>query len=98
MLIPTFAPQAALWTPFDLVFPNVSAADYRERYYAYLYYSGLGGGELRRALNKASDRNDLNRYSAFAIFGHERVHEYLGGDYRSLTEQEVEAAGDDASD
>lgn len=92
MLIPTFAPQAAAWTPFDVVLPNVTPLQHKERYFAFLYYCGVSGGELRQALNHNSASSDLNRYSRYALFGHERVHDYLDGDARPLTQQEVDEA------
>ena len=64
--LPTFAPQAVLWAPnFD--FLNLGPGENRERFFKYLYYSGIDGSKLADDLAKPAPR------FATAVFGHERV-------------------------
>lgn len=84
VMIPTFAPQALLWSHnFD--FLNIERAENRRRLYAYLYYSGFDGAALREDLAKP-----VSRFGT-ALFGHERVIAYISaGKPQPITEAEIE--------
>jgi hypothetical protein len=66
MMLPTFAPQAIFWAPnFDLL--NLSVGEGRERFYQFLYYSGVDAEQFNNELNQPMGN------IAAAAFGHERV-------------------------
>ena len=49
IVLPTFAPQALLWSPnFDLL--NLQPGESKDRFYKYLYYKGIDGNEYEMAL------------------------------------------------
>ena len=84
IMIPTFAPQALLWSQnFDFI--NIDRDENRKRFYEYLYYSGIDADALREDLSKAQSR------FATAVFGHERVIQYLSdGDIKPITLEEID--------
>jgi hypothetical protein len=83
--LPTDAPQPVLWAPHMLVFSGVTNAESKERFYQYLYYTGIDEHELRRILTEGG------RYGfAAAIFGFERVIAGLSDDPRPITDEELE--------
>lgn len=83
IMIPTFAPQALLWSQnFD--FLNVRRQEIRRRFYEYLYYSGIDSAALREDLSSQRSRFRT------AIFGHERVIQYLSAvKSKPITEDEI---------
>lgn len=83
--LPTSAPQAVLWAPHMLVFSGVTKTESKERFYQYLYYTGIDAEELRGILTKGG------RYGfAAAIFGFERAVEGLSDDSGTITVEELE--------
>lgn len=84
VMIPTFAPQALLWSHnFD--FLNIEAAENRRRLYQYLYYSGFDGAALREDLAKP-----VSRFGT-ALFGVERVIAYISaGKPQPITQAEID--------
>lgn len=82
VILPTFAPQALLWAPhFD--FLNLAPGESRQRFYEYLYFTGITGEELRTELAKP-----LSSFAA-AAFGHERVIPDLSVRAAPITNDEI---------
>ena len=84
VILPTFAPQAVLWAPhFD--FLNLAAGESRQRFYEYLYLSGIKEDHLRKDLAEP-----LSTFGA-AAFGHERVIPDLSVQAAPITKDEIES-------
>jgi len=82
MILPTFAPQAILWAPqFD--FLNLGTGESRERFYKYLYYTGIDGSKFARELGQPMGN------IAAAAFGHERVLSDLSVRAKPITSEEI---------
>lgn len=79
----TYAPLATVWAPHMFVFSDVSVAENKERFFKYLYYSGIA----------ASDFETIYRtqgFIYFAIFGWERANPRLTVNYRPITQTEID--------
>ena len=83
--LPTSAPQAVLWAPHMLVYPGVSAAESKERFYQYLYYTGIGPDRLRQIL-----RTERQYGFAAGLFGFERTIKGLSVNPKPITTEELE--------
>ena len=82
MILPTFAPQAVLWAPhFD--FLNLRPGESRQRFYEYLYYTGVEENKLTKDL-----REPMSTVAA-AAFGHERVIPDLAVKPKPITDDEI---------
>ncbi len=82
VILPTFAPQAVLWAPhFD--FLNLAAGESRERFYEYLYFTGIDGDKLANELAQP-----MSTFAA-AAFGHERVIPDLSVQAKPITSEEI---------
>jgi len=82
LMLPTFAPLAVLWAPnFD--FLNLEPGESKERFYEYLYYTGIEGNDLMKEL--AQPMSVL----ATAAFGHERVIPDLSVEPKPITSEEI---------
>ncbi len=82
LLLPTFAPLAVLWAPnFD--FLHLQPGENRERFYKYLYYSGMSSKQLMKELGEPMS------VLAAAAFGHERVIPDLSVEPKPITNQEI---------
>jgi hypothetical protein len=65
--LPTMSPQASLWALHMDAFPGASQAERKERFYQYMYYSGISDKELGQAILEG-------RFAIMvALFGVERV-------------------------
>jgi hypothetical protein len=65
--LPTVSPQASLWALHMDAFPGASQAERKERFYQYMYYSGISDKELGQAILEG-------RFAiVVALFGVERV-------------------------
>jgi len=84
-VLPTTAPQAVLWAPHLLVFSGASAATAKERFYQYLYYTGVGPDRLREILT-----NEHEYGFAVGLFGFERTIKGLSINPRPITMDELE--------
>lgn len=80
--LPTAAPQAVLWAPHMFVFSGVSIAENKERFFQFLYYSGVGAEEFER---QYQHRGLVN----YAIFGWERANPRLTVNYAPITSAEL---------
>jgi hypothetical protein len=81
--LPTYAPLSTVWAPHMFVFSSVSVAENKERFFKYLYYSGVA----------ASDFETIYRQRGFifyAIFGWERANPRLTVNYRPITQDEID--------
>jgi hypothetical protein len=82
VILPTFAPQAVLWAPhFD--FLNLAPGESRERFYEYLYFTGIEGDKLAKDLAQP-----MSTFAA-AAFGHERVIPDMSVKARPITSEEI---------
>jgi len=83
MMLPTFAPQAVFWAPnFDLL--HLGAGESRERFYQFLYYSGVDATQFKSELGQPMGN------IAAAAFGHERVLPDLAVNARPITGEDIE--------
>jgi hypothetical protein len=84
--LPTSAPQSVLWAPHILVFSGLSEAESKERFYQYLYYTGISSEELRSIFVTAP------RYGfGIGLFGSERTIRGLSREAKPITLEELEA-------
>lgn len=82
VILPTFAPQAVLWAPhFD--FLNLAPGESRERFYEYLYFTGVEADKLAKELTQP-----MSTFAA-AAFGHERVLPDLSAQAKPITSEEI---------
>lgn len=82
LILPTFAPMAVLWAPnFD--FLNLEPGEGRERFYKYLYYTGIDSDRLMKELGQPMS------VPAAAAFGHERVIPDLAVRPEPITSEEI---------
>ena len=82
MILPTFAPQAIFWAPnFDLL--HLGAGESRERFYQFLYYSGVDAQGFKNELGQPMGN------IAAAAFGHERVLPDLAVNTSPITIQDI---------
>jgi hypothetical protein len=83
--LPTSAPQPVLWAPHMLVFSGATASESRERFYQYLYYSGVDADQLREILTEQP------RYGyAVGMFGFERTIKGLSKDPKPISSTELD--------
>lgn len=80
--LPMVAPQAVLWAPHIFVFPGVTSAENKERFFQYLYYSGVDAEEFARHYQQQG-------FVQFALFGWERANPTLTVNYRPVNEEEL---------
>ncbi len=84
--LPTSAPQSVLWAPHMLVFSGASTSESKERFYQYLYYTGVSAEELRTILATEG------RYGfAAGLFGFERTIKGLSHNRKPITHDELES-------
>lgn len=81
--LPTGSPQASLWALHMDAFPGASSAERRERFYQYMYYSGISDKDLEKAILEG-------RFAIMvALFGVERVIPGLVPGEKPLTVNEL---------
>lgn len=80
--MPTVAPQNVLWSRHQHVFAGLSWQQNKERYYRYLYYSGVDEQGLDRMLKK-------DFVSQIALFGWGRHSDRLSANAKPLTYGEI---------
>jgi len=83
--LPTDAPQAVLWAPRMLVFPGVSEAENRERFFNQLYYLGYDENRFWAELAR-SDWNFLA-----GLFPYHRLSSAVSGNQNPITPDELRA-------
>ncbi len=80
--LPMVAPQAVLWAPHMFVFSGVTVAENKERFFQYLYYSGVGADEFVR-------NYEHQGFVHYAIFGWERANPKLTVNYKPVSDEEL---------
>jgi hypothetical protein len=80
----TYAPLSTVWAPHMFVFSSVSVAENKERFFKYLYYSGVAANDFETIYRQQG-------FIYFAIFGWERANPRLTVNYRPITQQEIDA-------
>jgi hypothetical protein len=83
--LPTDAPQAVLWAPRMLVFPGVSEAENRERFWQQLYYLGYDEKKFWAEMNHP-DWNFLT-----GMFSYHRLSAAVRGEQTPITPEELRA-------
>ena len=89
--LPTIAPQAVLWAPHMFIFSGVSLAENKERFFQFLYYSGVPAQDFARYY-------ETQEFMAYAVFGWERANQTLTVNFRPITAEEIANEGKSYSD
>jgi len=89
--LPTIAPQAVLWAPHMFVFSGVSLAENKERFFQFLYYSGVPAQDFARYY-------ETQEFMAYAVFGWERANQTLTVNFTPITAEEIANEGKNYSD
>ena len=84
--LPTSAPQAVLWAPHMLVYSGVSPAESKERFYQYLYYTGISPERLREIL-----KTERQYGFVVGLFGFDRAIKGLSLNPKPITNEELES-------
>ena len=84
--LPTVTSNPVLWGRHAYIFSNLSPVDQRNRFFQYLYFSGMEGQRLTEAL-----RTDFT--ARMEVFSQERANPILIFDSKPISEAEIEAAG-----
>lgn len=83
--LPTIAPQPLLYAPHMPVFSGATEAEAKERFYQYLYYTGIDENRLRRILTREG------RYGfTAALFGFERAVAGLSDSPKPIEREELD--------
>ena len=80
---PTDAPQVPLWAPHMLIFPGVTEAENRERFFKQLYYLGFDENKIYNEL----DRSDWTFYAG--LFPYHRLSPVTRGNASPITPEEL---------
>ncbi|HEY1404135.1 MAG TPA: hypothetical protein VGB05_08425 [Pyrinomonadaceae bacterium] len=80
----TYAPLSTVWAPHMFVFSSVSVTENKERFFKYLYYSGVAANDFETIYRQQG-------FIYFAIFGWERANPRLTVNYRPITQAEIDA-------
>lgn len=81
--LPMVAPQPVLWAPHMFVFSGVTVAENKERFFQYLYYSGVGADDFIGTYQRRG-------MVEFAIFGWERANPRLTINHKPITEEDLQ--------
>jgi hypothetical protein len=84
-VLPTTASNPVLWAPHMMVFSGVSTADSKERFYQYLYYTGITPERLENILRKEREYG----FTA-GLFGFERTIKGLSLNPKPITRAELD--------
>lgn len=82
--LPTIVPQPLLWAVHMSVFSGSQPAELKERFYQFLYHSGVSPQQLRGAL-AAKDH-----VTFVALFGYDREVPIFADNFRPVTAEEVD--------
>jgi hypothetical protein len=82
--LPTYASFSTVWAPHMFVFSSVSVEENKERFFKYLYYSGVAANDFETIYRQQG-------FIYFAIFGWERANPRLTVNYRPITQAEIDA-------
>lgn len=81
--LPMVAPQPVLWAQHMFVFSGVTVPENKERFFQYLYYSGVGADDFVRDYQRRG-------FVEYAIFGWERANPRLTVNHKPITEAELQ--------
>ncbi|HSE32168.1 MAG TPA: hypothetical protein VLA93_11400 [Pyrinomonadaceae bacterium] len=81
--LPTDAPQVPLWAPHMLIFPGVTEAENRERFFKQLYYLGFN----EKTIYNEIDRSDWTFYAG--LFPYYRLSPVTRGNASPITPEEI---------
>jgi hypothetical protein len=81
--VPTLAPQAVLWARHQHIFVGATAAESRDRFFQWMYYTGYNAEWLEDALD------DGNFTVVYALFGWGRLSNRLVINPKPLTDEEI---------
>ena len=84
-VFPTLSSQPVLWAVHMGVFPGSQPTELKERFYQFLYYSGVSQQNLYELLAQK------NHLSFVALFGYEREIPIFAETFRPVTESEINA-------
>ena len=84
--LPSVTSNPVLWGRHAYIFSNLTPADQRNRYFQYLYFSGIDAQRLTEAL-----RTDFT--ARMELFSQERANPILIFDAKPISEAEIEAVG-----
>jgi hypothetical protein len=84
-IAPAVAPQPVLWAAHAPVFSGLQAGEGKERFFKYLYYTGVAPKDLAEALGK----KDFTVTSA--VFGFERALPALSSHTAPITAEEIQS-------
>jgi hypothetical protein len=84
--LPTSTANGVLWAPHMMVFSGVGTEESKERFYQYLYFTGITSDRLREIL-----LNERAYGFTAGLFGFERTMKGLSLDPKPITRQEMEA-------
>jgi hypothetical protein len=82
--LPTLSPQAVLWAPHMSMFSGSGSAELKERFWQFLYYSGVSPQALHELLASK------NHVPFVTLFGFEREAGIFAKDFRPITTQELD--------
>ena len=83
--ISTISSQPVLWARYLYTFSNVDSVEQKNRYYQYLYYSGVNENAFATML-----RDDSS--ARWEVFGAERVNPVLASGHSPIGEEEIQNA------
>src|SRR4030095_9479458 len=81
--LPTTAPQGVLWAPHMLVYSGVSPEESKQRFYQYLYYTGINSDRLGHILKHENEYGFV-----VGLFGFDRAMKGLSLNAKPLTNPE----------
>lgn len=82
--LPTSTANSVLWAPHMMVFSGVTVAESKERFYQYLYYTGVTPERLENIL-----RNEHEYGFTAGLFGFERTIKGLSLNPKPITKEEL---------
>ena len=88
--LPITAPQPVLWAPLVYPFSGLDSAEYRQRFFQFLYYSGVDANEF-------IGYYEHNEFARYALFGLDRVNPRLSLKYRPVTADELKLTANEYS-
>ena len=86
--IPSLTGKPVLWARYLYTFSNVSTSEQKQRYFRYLYYSGVDETQFMRMIM-------LDFTSQWEVFGAERVNPILTANPQPISQAEFEKAADE---
>jgi hypothetical protein len=92
VLLPAWTSQPTLVDIGGLDFGSLTRDVRREYFFMHLYYAKANIDALRQALKGTPNDPTMNYYARAVLFGHERIVPALSGEFRPITDDEIENA------